>query len=360
MTQSNTHTLEGIALFAGLAANSRDAVAQRCSWRRYKPADPILNYLDASDDVFFVVEGEARVMLYSPAGKVVSFRDLGPGDTFGEIPAIDGGLRSASVEAGTDCLIASMPSAAFRDLLQSEPLVTQALLLQQVATIRRLTTRVHEFSAAVMAITGRRIYGEVQGLRSKDTYPDEELKAYLVDKTFPKSAEEMILRLSNVTAAFYGLMLKNIGQRFGWSEVDTFSKRVFRELGRLKTREAVESGIDVPKDCRATALVFITAVHSASPEYNFQVLEYAPGDTLLRVYGISRYDRIAKKLNIEQHLTWPELTPFFEGIIEEMGCTCRIETDLKHRGAEGQYDCMYRFTSPPVRRTWRRWWRAER
>jgi hypothetical protein len=90
-------------------------------------------------------------------------------------------------------------------------------------------------------------------------------------------------------------------------------------------------------------LVFITAVHSASPEYNFQVFEYLARDTAVRVFGTSRYDRIAKMLGIEQHLTWPELMPFFEGIAEEMGIKCSVETDLKQLGEGGSYDCTYRF-----------------
>ena len=340
---SSRYGLERVELLAGLPASSFDQIERRCVWQRYEAGQAILNYLDRSDDVFFIIEGGARVLLYSHAGQVVSFRDLGPGDTFGEIPAIDGGPRSASVTAQTACLIASMPGAAFRDVLQSEPMLAQTLLKQQVGTIRRLTSRVHEFSAAVMSITGRRIYNEVQGIRARDTYPGEEVKAYLVDKTFPKSAEDMTLKLSNVTAAFYGLMLKHVGRRYGWNEVDPLSKIVFRELGRLKTREARENDLEVPTDCRALALVFITAVHSASPEYNFHVLEYLPKDTAVRVFGTSRYDRIAKMLDIEQHLTWPELTPFFEGIAEEMGIDCRIETDLKELGEGGRYDCTYRF-----------------
>lgn len=336
------HSLSGISLFAGLPAPVRNAIEGRCSWRIYGPGQPILKYLEDSDDVYFIVEGSARVMLYSQAGQLVSFRDLGPGDTFGELPAIDGGPRSASVEARAYCLAASLPAAAFRELLETEPTVAHAVMRQQAGTIRRLTSRVHEFSAAVMSITGRRIYSEIQGIRSKDSYPDEETKAHLIDKSFPASAEEMTLRLSNVTAAFYGLMLKNVGQQFGWAEVDKLSRRVFRELGRLKTREAIENGIDLPRDCRAPAIVFITAVHSASPEYNFHVFEYQPSDTAVRVFGVSRYDRIAKKLDIEQHLTWPELTPFFEGIAEELGVSCSIETDLKDLGEAGRYDCTYR------------------
>ena len=336
-------TLRGVNIFVNIATPALDDVERRCSWREFKAKEPIISYLDPTDDVFLIVEGSARVILYSQAGKIVSFRDLVPGDSFGEIPAIDGGPRSASVEASTDCLVACMPSAAFRDLLHSQPTVAQALLRQQVATIRRLTSRVHEFSVAVMAITGRRIYAEVQGIRSQDVYPNEEVKAHLVEKTFPKSAEEMTLRLSNVSAAFYGLMLKHVGQHFGWNEVDVLSRRVFRDLGQLKTREALENGIDVPNDCRAPAVVFITAVHSASPEYNFEVFEYLPHETVIRVFGVSRYDRIAKKLDIEQHLTWPELVPFFEGVVEELGIKCKVEGNLKELGEGGRYDCTYRF-----------------
>jgi CRP-like cAMP-binding protein len=338
------YALEGVALLKGLPSESLQHIQQSCSWRRYEPGEPIVEYLDRSDDVFFLISAEARVIVYSLAGKVVSFHDLGPGDMFGEYPAIDERPRSASVEARSSCLVASMPSAAFLELLQAEPTVGRALDKQLVATIRRLSTRVYEFSAAVMAITGRRIYGEMQGIRAKDAYPDEEVKAFLVEKTFPKSAEEMTLKLSNVSAAFYGLMLANVGDRFGWKEADAISKSVFRKLGQLKTKEALELGVDVPKDSRALALVFITAVHSASPEYNFEVFEYLPEETTIRVFGISRYDRIAKKLDIERYLTWPELIPFFEGVAEEMGVRCKIEGELKELGKEGRYECLYRFT----------------
>jgi CRP-like cAMP-binding protein len=338
------YSLERVALLAGLPSDSLERIQRSCSWRRYEPGEPIVEYLDRSDDVFFVTSGEARVIIYSLDGKVVSFRDVGPGDMFGEFAAIDGRPRCASVEARTSCLVASLSTTAFRELLQTEPRVMQALLRQLVSTIRGLSTRVYEFSVHIMAITARRIYAEMQGIRANDKYPDEELKAYLVDKTFPKNAEEITLKLSNVTAAFFGLTLAHIGDRFGWREANSISKTVFRKLGHLKAKEALELGVEVPKDSRAPALVFITAVHSASPEYNFEVFEYLPEKTLIRVFGTSQYDRIAKKLDIERYLTWPELIPFFEGVAEEMGVKCRIEGDLKELGAEGRYDCMYKFT----------------
>jgi CRP-like cAMP-binding protein len=65
---------------------------------------------------------------------------------FGEYAAIDHHPRSASVEALTSCLVASMPAAAFRALLQTAPSVTLAVLEQLVRRTRTVTNRVYELS----------------------------------------------------------------------------------------------------------------------------------------------------------------------------------------------------------------------
>ena len=143
--------LEGVAIFADLPAETLARIQKRCSFRRYQPGEPIIDHLDSSDDVFFIAAGETRVSIYSMAGKVVSFCDLGPGDMFGEYAAIDRAPRSASIEARTSCQIASMPGSAFRELLQSEPKIAMALLKQAVLKVRALTTRVYEFSALAVA-----------------------------------------------------------------------------------------------------------------------------------------------------------------------------------------------------------------
>ena len=127
------------------------------------PGESIVDYLDQSDEVFFIISGEVRVTIYSLAGKVVSFRELGPGEVFGEYPAIDRGPRSASVEARTSCLVASLPGTAFRNLIESEPAVAQAMLPQLVMKIRALTTRVYEFSTLAVS---NRIQAELLRLAS--------------------------------------------------------------------------------------------------------------------------------------------------------------------------------------------------
>ena len=139
-------TLAGISILAGLTPKALEELQQRCAWRRYEQGEPIVGYLDSSDDVFFVASGEVGVTIYSVAGQAVSFRTLGAGDIFGEYAAIDGGPRSASVEARTSCLIASMSAKAFRTLLRTEPAVAEAVLKGLVRNVRALTKRVYEFS----------------------------------------------------------------------------------------------------------------------------------------------------------------------------------------------------------------------
>jgi CRP/FNR family transcriptional regulator, cyclic AMP receptor protein len=141
-----TQSLQGIAIFAGLAPATLARIQHNCSWRCYQAGETILGHLDTSDEVYFIIAGEALVRIYSLGGKGVTFRNLAPGNIFGEYAAIDHGRRSARVEAQTSCLVASMPAATFRKTVTSNPAVAQTLLEHFVREIRELTTRVYEFS----------------------------------------------------------------------------------------------------------------------------------------------------------------------------------------------------------------------
>jgi CRP-like cAMP-binding protein len=150
---NSSASLAGIAILRRLSAEALTDLQQHCAFRRYEQGELIVDYLDQSDDVYFIISGEVRVTIYSLAGKVVSFRDLGSGEVFGEYPAIDRGPRSTSVEAHTACLVATLPGAAFRELIETEPVVALAMLPQLVTKIRGLTTRIYEFST--LAVSNR-------------------------------------------------------------------------------------------------------------------------------------------------------------------------------------------------------------
>jgi CRP/FNR family cyclic AMP-dependent transcriptional regulator len=145
-TSQPRYTLESVALFRGVPLNTLERIKSRCSCRWYTTREMIIDHLDQSDDVCFLLSGHARVTICSVDGKPVSFRELDPGAMFGEYAAIDGRPRSASVEARTNCLVASLPAIAFREFVFTEPKVAESLLKHFVMEIRELTTRVYEFS----------------------------------------------------------------------------------------------------------------------------------------------------------------------------------------------------------------------
>lgn len=153
-----SNPIAAIPAFKHLPAETLAKLQKHWTMRRFGAGEPIVNHLDASNDVFLIIEGQARVTIYSMGGKAVTFCDLGPGDMFGEVAAIDGAPRSASVEARTSCSVSSIPAAKFRADVLSEPAVAQALLLHLATKVRELTTRVYEFSVLPV---GNRIDAEV-------------------------------------------------------------------------------------------------------------------------------------------------------------------------------------------------------
>jgi hypothetical protein len=64
----------------------------------------------------------------------------------------------------------------------------------------------------------------------------------------------------------------------------------------------------------------------------------------MRFFGVCRYFRIAKKLNIESHISWPVLIPFFEGIAQQIGVECKVEMEIRKLEDDGRCDYLAKFT----------------
>ncbi len=145
--EQGDETLSGIELFSDLTDRDFDVLNTRCRWRRYRADQQIVAHHDQTNDVFFIVSGKVRVVIYSLAGKEITFRDMGAGKTFGELSAIDGKPRSANVIALTDAVVPSMPASVFWQVLRDHPEVSARILKQLAALARNLSERVFEFSA---------------------------------------------------------------------------------------------------------------------------------------------------------------------------------------------------------------------
>jgi CRP/FNR family cyclic AMP-dependent transcriptional regulator len=151
-------TLKGVALFAPLADGPRQAIEAKCRWRSFDADQPIIDRDSDDSDVYFLVAGRARVVIYSETGREVSFDEIEAGACVGELAAIDAGPRSASVVALVPSLLAVLPRQSFLDAVLASPTAQLALLNHLAKMVRHATSRIVELSTLG---AHNRVYAEI-------------------------------------------------------------------------------------------------------------------------------------------------------------------------------------------------------
>lgn len=184
----------------------------------------------------------------------------------------------------------------------------------------------------------------LHSFRINDLFHDDNLKNEIITTFFPKNINELVGDLSNVTSAFYGLLLKIIGEHYGNESINDISMKLFYELGKLKTTQAMEKMNNFPMDTRAYPIILISAIYNASPEYSFEIKNYTKQESIIELSGIDRYHRITSDLSINKHLSWPTLKGFIDGITDSLKINCLAHVNLKSMKDDNTTICEYKFT----------------
>jgi ATP-binding cassette subfamily B protein len=85
---------------------------------------------DATDAVFVLVSGRARVLKRAETGEDVALNVLGPGDSFGEVELLEGAARPHTIRASSDLLALRLDRATFLQLVAANPDIRTYLELQ--------------------------------------------------------------------------------------------------------------------------------------------------------------------------------------------------------------------------------------
>jgi CRP-like cAMP-binding protein len=227
-------TLDGIGIFADLTAEARRSLAGRCVWREFKPRQEIVRHQDDSRTVFFLIAGKARATIYSENGKQVTFRDITSGGIFGELAAIDGRRRSASVEATSRCTVAAMSADMFWDVLRSQPVVMTAVLKLLSWQVRELSDKLVDLSTKDVR---RRILAEL--LRIAEPSETEFGNAVLFPApTNSDIAARVATARETVNRELKWLMGAGIVQKHGSTLVIPDFERLRRLVGEADEAEA--------------------------------------------------------------------------------------------------------------------------
>lgn len=191
-------------------------------------------------------------------------------------------------------------------------------------------------------------FQQMATVRAQDRFHASQDAEALVSAFHPRTTAELALDLSNVTSAFYAVLLQCFAETHGAAGLDAASRRFFYRLGRLKaraTRDGKAEEFRFEGDVRDVVTIVISAIYNASPEYQFQVHCHRADLCVLDLTGTDRYLRAARQLDIARHLQWPTLHPFLEGVAEELGIAAEVNSEVLATGPDAILHTRYRISA---------------
>lgn len=165
-------------------AELRDNAYTQC----YQKNQQITRQDEPSSDLFVVNYGTARVTIHSPSGIKLIFTDIKAGEYFGELAAIDGMPRSATVMTIEETLVTRIPVDKFDQLLAEYPEFTQCVMRNLCSMVRRLNARIYEFTTLDVR---HRIHSELLRLVERLDVVDNQ-----AIQNLPPTHAEMAARIS--------------------------------------------------------------------------------------------------------------------------------------------------------------------
>ena len=129
--QSWANALSAVPLFAGLSRRHLAKIARAGRVVRFHGDTAIVRAGEPGDTFYVVLDGEVTVR--KPRARGVT---VGTGGFFGELSLLDGGPRSATVEARGPVVCLAIRRAPFAKLLRAEPAIAIGIMAELAARLR--------------------------------------------------------------------------------------------------------------------------------------------------------------------------------------------------------------------------------
>ena len=142
-----------MAYFDAVSDEQARRFAERLSVRSYSSRESILAEGEPAHGFFCLRSGKARIFRMAPDGREQTFRLVGAGDTFNEVPVFDGGPNPATVEALERCEAVLVPTDAFARVIREHPEVGMVILGHFARRLRSFTELVEQIS--LQTVQGR-------------------------------------------------------------------------------------------------------------------------------------------------------------------------------------------------------------
>ena len=113
-------------------------LSDRGGQRNFARGELLIREGEASTEVYLLLAGELRCFTTDANGRELVFNVMTPGEFFGEL-SLDGGLRTASVQATSGAICVVVAQAEVQAFLGEYPEFAEALVMSLIARVRRAT-----------------------------------------------------------------------------------------------------------------------------------------------------------------------------------------------------------------------------
>ena len=131
-----------------------DHFLANCHRRKYPAKSTIIYAGDESDALYYILKGSVTVMIEDDDGREMIMAYLNEGDFFGEMGLFENDpSRSAWVKAKSECEVAEVSYAKFKQLAREDADILFAVSAQIAGRLRATTRKVGDL--AFLDVTGR-------------------------------------------------------------------------------------------------------------------------------------------------------------------------------------------------------------
>jgi len=132
----HVNLLSQVRLFSAANPETLEWLSGHCHLKEYAKHQDVLRKGDTTTDLLFLLQGRLMVLDVAQNGQEVALHIVQPGDCFGELSALDGKPRAASLKTMENSLIGNLSREGFLALLDRAPSVSKMLLERFAAVIR--------------------------------------------------------------------------------------------------------------------------------------------------------------------------------------------------------------------------------
>jgi CRP-like cAMP-binding protein len=135
--QRRREMLAKTPLFAAIPASLLDELAAKAKTVSVEPRETLFSKGDPGDRLYLVASGLIRIGVLSAEGREVTYGMIQPGELFGEIAVLDGGVRSADASAMEASELLAIERKDVHAFLQRHPIQALHLLKVLCDRVRR-------------------------------------------------------------------------------------------------------------------------------------------------------------------------------------------------------------------------------